>query len=99
VDNRDNYASIDAQRTTNANKMDFLRKNKIRNMMTRELLAGEKKTWRGNGYGQLPRLNFSIVHEDITEHGNLKIIHIKSELDTIDLEKNIKFNEEVYRNL
>ncbi len=95
----DDFESIDTQRTTNAAKMAFLRKNKIRNMMTRELLAGEKKTWRRNGYAQLDDLNYHIIYEDIEEHGNLKIVRIKSELDTLGLEKNIKFNEKVYAQL
>lgn len=90
-----NYESIDKQRKSNKDKLTYLKKNKVRNMMTWELLDNDKETWKTNGYNQLPYLNYDITYENINDiFSNLTKIHIKVKLDEYYLEKTIKLNEE-----
>lgn len=87
-----NITHIDIQRTSNASKMDYLKKNKIRSMNVYEILEEDIKTWKNNG---LNNVN-SVV---IDEHNKGHIYHIKLALDEIGLKEAIIHNEKIYRDL
>jgi predicted glycosyltransferase involved in capsule biosynthesis len=76
-----NFKSIDYQRANNAEKMAYLKKNKIRNMTVWELLKEDKNKYKENGYKQLDDLDYQIIKEEIENIApNLIYIHIKSKL-------------------
>lgn len=52
------YKNIDEQRTTNTKKMEYLKKNQLRNMIVWELLDEDKKSWNKNGYNNIAILGF-----------------------------------------
>ncbi len=82
-----NYESMDKQREKgNAQKMEYLSKNKIRNMTVWENLRINKKYWRQNGYKQLEKLNYSIINSKIKEvNDKYTYLYIAVELDKIGL--------------
>ena len=95
-DKNDDYISTDIQRNNNSkDKSIYLKKNKIKNMMTKELSKENKITWKKNGYNQLSK--YIVTNETVDEFFNLKIIKIQVKLNEVDLLKNIKFNEKIYK--
>jgi len=97
--NNGSFTSTDKQRNSNADKMSYLKKNELRNMMVRELWKENEERWRENGYNQMSNLNYIIVEEKVEEYGNYSIIRIKSQLDETDLEKTIEHNNKVYEEI
>jgi hypothetical protein len=92
-----NIKYIDLQRTTDADKMEYLQKNKIQNMMALQNMRTDLTTWRTNGYNNAP-LNI-VSAELISEHNTTNTLcmhHIKFDLDDTNLQNTIAHNKKAY---
>lgn len=59
------YVSTDAQRTTQKDKIAYLKKNKLRNMCAWELVKADKIKWGTNGVRQLGDSLYEMVSSDV----------------------------------
>jgi len=76
------YESLDKQRKSHRDKMNYLKKNKLRNMTVWEELEKDKSNWKNNGYNQLIEGNqYNIENEYIEELNSYSTtIHIMIKL-------------------
>ena len=70
---------IDAQRTTNKDKMSYLKKKKIKNMIKWELLEKDAIDFKENGYRQLNKSD--AVIQNIIKKNIIPTYHIKFKLN------------------
>ncbi len=77
------FVSTDIQRKSNKDKMDYVKKKKIRNNCVWELSAQSKRSWKTNGVNQLQNSSYKIIEEKIDKYDdNITIIRIKLQLNT-----------------
>lgn len=74
------FINTDAQRLSGKGKMDYLNKNKIRNMQAWEGLARNKKNWRVDGYAQLDKANWEACEAVLLKASGIRIIRVKFKL-------------------
>jgi len=91
--------SIDTQRTSNADKMASIKRERVRNMTVYERMATDKSNWKSNGYAQLVSMDFRVMEEMLKELHHHAVLHIKIELDERGLDETIAQNESVYARL
>lgn len=87
------FSSIDNKRESHAQKMEYIKKKKIRNMAVWEQIKEDQKIWRREG---LSNCKAKLDKTNIVKEGNIEIVRLYWKLDDSTMEERVSQSHAIY---